>query len=484
MIGSLPLPPSFVASGPTFEAFVEYTLHASLFLQGTDRRTCTALRPIQIRPLVPNLLTTISLARHNDEHTFTSFRLSPGMEHGFGHLNFRDHFSQFLKTPRVPRLSLYLQADIPTVIQLGYPWRLPFRVRIVASRRHTSEILHHVRYTVWIKKFELLLIASTQVKAPGSHDRPNSGTVTHAVCVSPTRSLIRNPGFARLGIESRSRGSDTKDKEDDDSTGFPGSMSKDSSCRREKYGELADRGFRYSQPSIEVKGQSDSSARLEKKLLPGYDNEKVCSEEQPIFSGDKERKNMWDGEEDRCKIPVEDQPMPSEGMGNGFPSSCPEKDTIPDNEKETVDQPVDKKGTIDQPDNEAETPSSSELFRWSAAGQPNRQLPFFRVKWDDEESETVDLGSLLELWVESCSMDRGGETINPDFTTWSIRRTHQWKWRMTVQVSGSGQSSTFGGTQDVTVVGPCERLSAQGRKVVDSRDSQITNVIPTTKHKA
>lgn len=82
----------------------------------------------------------------------------------------------------------------------------------------------------------------------------------------------------------------------------------------------------------------------------------------------------------------------------------------------------------------------------------NWGLPDLPMMWDDENNKPVDLGACLGLRVGKGSTEKGTR-IYPSFISWCVQHTHVLKWKLTVEILASGQTSKFEGQQGVTVLG-------------------------------
>lgn len=94
-----------------------------------------------------------------------------------------------------------------------------------------------------------------------------------------------------------------------------------------------------------------------------------------------------------------------------------------------------------------------------------QKMPFLLVNWDDEEHETIDIGALFDLCVGRHGLmqsktrlysgdmsGKGPDTIYPSFKTWSIKHSHAFKYKMTIEIGG--KNVKFVGESGVNVIGP------------------------------
>ncbi|KXH42939.1 hypothetical protein CSIM01_01693 [Colletotrichum simmondsii] len=82
------------------------------------------------------------------EGCVTSHRLTPGMEHA--ELTWNQKRQMLLGSKRVPAWHFKLRVECPSVIQLGNPAAIPFRLNIIPNRAKSSELLRDVLQKVYL----------------------------------------------------------------------------------------------------------------------------------------------------------------------------------------------------------------------------------------------------------------------------------------------------------------------------------------------
>ena len=150
------------------ENYVEYYLEATLI--DSHLATCEAAQPIMIQGRSsPIPITDFALAQNRPARAVvSSYRLVPGMENA--KLSFGAKARQVFGSSKVPQYCYSLHVQTPTVLQLGNPHIIPFRVRATVHWDSTSDILQNIAQTLTVKRFSLQLLSQTLVVAPGSYD--------------------------------------------------------------------------------------------------------------------------------------------------------------------------------------------------------------------------------------------------------------------------------------------------------------------------
>ncbi|EON98414.1 hypothetical protein UCRPA7_6063 [Phaeoacremonium minimum UCRPA7] len=170
------LPPAFYYAGDSwgkkFHGYVEYYLEAEIRLSGSGSPAGTATLPIFVRPpSSPIPITDFDLKGRSFGGLIKSQRLVPGME--TTELSFKQKTQKFFGSSKVPEFIYSLEIDYPTVIQLGNPNTIPFKIRLLPNRSRTSDIIEDVPQKVTLTKLTMELKANTAVRCAGtfsSHD--------------------------------------------------------------------------------------------------------------------------------------------------------------------------------------------------------------------------------------------------------------------------------------------------------------------------
>ncbi|KAH0421846.1 hypothetical protein CcaCcLH18_13196 [Colletotrichum camelliae] len=171
-----PLPRSWGLNVCDGYGFVEYYLEAEILVEGKKMEPieATMLVPVLSRPS-PALITDFELQGTTTEGCVTSHRLPPGMEHA--ELTFNQKRQMFLGSKRVPAWHFNLRVECASVIQLGNPASIPFRLKVTPNRAKSSEILRDVPQKVFLMNAVIDLISTESVLCPGSGE-VHEGTST------------------------------------------------------------------------------------------------------------------------------------------------------------------------------------------------------------------------------------------------------------------------------------------------------------------
>ncbi|KAF0321123.1 hypothetical protein GQ607_011730 [Colletotrichum asianum] len=171
-----PLPATWGMNVCDGYGFVEYYLEAEILLEGKKVEPIEATLPVRVvsRP-APALITDFELQGTTTAGCVTSHRLAPGMEHA--ELTFNQKRQMFLGSKRVPVWYFNLRVECASVIQLGNPASIPFRLKVTPDRAKSSEILQDVPQKVYLTNAVISLISTGRVSCPGSGE-VHEGTST------------------------------------------------------------------------------------------------------------------------------------------------------------------------------------------------------------------------------------------------------------------------------------------------------------------
>ncbi|KAI8179645.1 hypothetical protein K4K51_003419 [Colletotrichum sp. SAR 10_75] len=138
-----PLPATWGMNVCDGYGFVEYYLEAEILVEGKKMEPIEATLPVRVlsRP-APALIADFELQGMTTEGCVTSHRLALGMEHA--ELTFNQKRQMFLGSKRVPAWHFNLRVECASVIQLGNPASIPFRLKVTPDRAKSSEILQDV----------------------------------------------------------------------------------------------------------------------------------------------------------------------------------------------------------------------------------------------------------------------------------------------------------------------------------------------------
>lgn len=178
-VANHPLPSTFSGGSSSVSAFVEYFLHAKLWLHVHDSTEFhEAILPIAIwNPWRDPPITEFKLRRHNIPYTITSQRLVPGMEDA--KLSISQKTQKFFGSSKVPVLNFVPEISIPTVIQIENPKPFPFLIRINPVWSKTSEIIRNVPQKVRLTHIELHLKEDVEIKCDSFSSRGRGGSNSH-----------------------------------------------------------------------------------------------------------------------------------------------------------------------------------------------------------------------------------------------------------------------------------------------------------------
>lgn len=96
----------------------------------------------------------------------STWRLDPRIE--TTHISFKQKAQKLFSSSKVPSLGFFVKVDCPSVIQLGDPKPVNFRVKILPNRQFTSEDIYDVPQKAAIESLQLVVKSETKVLAPGS----------------------------------------------------------------------------------------------------------------------------------------------------------------------------------------------------------------------------------------------------------------------------------------------------------------------------
>ncbi|KAJ4422114.1 hypothetical protein N0V82_003197 [Gnomoniopsis sp. IMI 355080] len=415
-------------SSTSFESYVEYHLEASLVQQGNHGRQD-------------------------------------------GGLSFKEKTHQFFKTSRVPQLSFSLEVDLPEVVQLGTSLPIPFRVRIVPNRRQTSQgVLTNKSppLKVRVQALKLALHAHTAVIAPS-----NFTTYTYSCQDRMKHYMIRFPGKTfRSSIASHgNRNPDkriTKESSEYQKDIFTSKGLEDKEGKGCNVGGVTDGASNISDPfynteyaniSVDQKITSsvvhpDSSETPEHEELTGHEEK-----EENDFLVVMKSKSLADDEIPSISTAEERRPGPVSLSTDRDPQERQDQEVAPplgSGDKngnlpyavELPSIPIEKKACT----------ASKSSMSWTTSQNPNQGLLVLSVKWNDEDNEPIDLGALFDLKVERHGLIgrnkawKRSDTIYPSFKTWSIKHTHTFKYKMTIEICG--RAVKLAGESDVTLISP------------------------------
>ncbi|KAL3291166.1 integral membrane protein [Colletotrichum asianum] len=171
-----PLPATWGMNVCDGYGFVEYYLEAEILVEGKKMDPIEASLPVRVlsRP-APALVTDFELQGTTTAGCVTSHRLAPGMEHA--ELTFNQKRQMFLGSKRVPAWHFNLRVECASVIQLGNPASIPFRLKIAPDRAKSSEVLRDVPQKVYLTNAVISLVSTGRVSCPSSGE-VHEGTST------------------------------------------------------------------------------------------------------------------------------------------------------------------------------------------------------------------------------------------------------------------------------------------------------------------
>ncbi|KAJ0359427.1 hypothetical protein COL26b_014362 [Colletotrichum chrysophilum] len=191
-----PLPGSFFFEhsgfGKSWHGFFEYWLEAELRVEGKSK-IIEATMPLR--------------------------RLIPGMEDA--KLSFKQKSQKFFGSSKVPNFHFSMRVEYPTQIQLGNPYTIPFRLRIIPNREKSSDVIQDVPQKAYVKSATLEMHSTVGVICPGTFDS-HEGSKTRKLCIGRTNKFVNEvDGFevpcapkedvldlgAILGLQIDARGS-------------------------------------------------------------------------------------------------------------------------------------------------------------------------------------------------------------------------------------------------------------------------------------
>ncbi|KAL0778551.1 hypothetical protein CaCOL14_006204 [Colletotrichum acutatum] len=161
------LPASYGMTICEGHGFVEYFLEAAILVDGKKMHPIEATLPVRVlsRP-APVVDTDFEMRGTMTEGSVTSHRLTPGMEHA--ELTWNQKRQMFLGSKRVPAWHFKLRVECSSVIQLGNPAAIPFRLNIIPDRAKSSELLRDVPQKVYLTNAVINLLTIADWFASGS----------------------------------------------------------------------------------------------------------------------------------------------------------------------------------------------------------------------------------------------------------------------------------------------------------------------------
>lgn len=170
--GQHAIPPSFELGNSGFtsprpgSAVVEYYLEAVMMTSGSSKPVVARL-PIQIRCASSPFPITDFDTKLHPRQTFTiaspsSAPLNSGdlytSRPSIGH-----KISKALRSPKTPRLTFCLEISVPSVLQRGNPYHVPFEVRAVPQGTETTYCTAKAHHTLNIEKVTIALRSSSSI---------------------------------------------------------------------------------------------------------------------------------------------------------------------------------------------------------------------------------------------------------------------------------------------------------------------------------
>lgn len=172
-VEALPLPVPFRDTGSEwntrYEAFVEYYLEATFHYEHDGgAKFCTATLPLNVGT-APGPLTQsgYDLRRWRPAGFVATPRLLPGMQDM--DLTLRQRTQKLFGSASIPRLAYTLEVEGPSVLQLGHPGPIPFRVRVLPDVSRTTAAVADSKNppSFVLASLDVRLRAETSVIAPG-----------------------------------------------------------------------------------------------------------------------------------------------------------------------------------------------------------------------------------------------------------------------------------------------------------------------------
>ncbi|KAG7080992.1 integral membrane protein [Colletotrichum scovillei] len=187
-----PLPASYAMTTCEGRGFVEYFLEAAILLEGRKMQPIEATLPVRVlsRP-APAVNTDFEMRGTMTEGSVTSHRLTPGMEHA--ELTWNQKRQMFLGSKRVPAWHFKLRVECPSVIQLGNPAAIPFRLNIIPDVAKSSKILRDVLQKVYLTNAVIKLLTIAGVSCPGTGEA-HEGTCTETMTLHLDQAIAVKTG--------------------------------------------------------------------------------------------------------------------------------------------------------------------------------------------------------------------------------------------------------------------------------------------------
>ncbi|SPO03595.1 uncharacterized protein DNG_06278 [Cephalotrichum gorgonifer] len=167
------LPPVFFATGvfinTTYECFVEYFLEAKLHVEaaGGSGKEDRATVPLNILlPTTPDLADDFELVQRSFLCRISTYRFLQGSESGS--LSLGQRTRELFGSSKVPQLVSSLQVEHPTVLQVGNPNNIPFRLLILPEPLQTTESIRDTKQTITLTGMTFGIIASTKLMCAGT----------------------------------------------------------------------------------------------------------------------------------------------------------------------------------------------------------------------------------------------------------------------------------------------------------------------------
>jgi len=173
-----PLPPVFYTSGvsrvlamKSYEGFVEYFLTAELHVEPASGQTAVhaAHLPINVvAPPTPELL----VEAHNLKRRSFLCRLSTHRLAAEGgesaSLSLQQRAQEMFRSSHVPQFAFSLQVEHPTVLPIGNPEPIPFRLLVLPDRDQTTAAIRDSPQTVVLTAMTFEIRACTHMVCPAA----------------------------------------------------------------------------------------------------------------------------------------------------------------------------------------------------------------------------------------------------------------------------------------------------------------------------